>query len=305
MRPHNPSTGQAPALLGYGAATMDADGSSRPQIGAHQPLRQSALQGRTYVMIFKGTVLRGLSAALLAICFNAAAQVPLPRAFAVLSEVAREVSVVSFQESTGSRLGNNLRQRIAVPDGALDKVFLLGAQKTLKQGAAAGDIWLLAPADTDFFGFVQVSQGSDLKIPDDLLAALRERRSTHLLLFTRHRAEADLRFANRSDGTGTLEGMGYYVDHQTLVTNLDTGETVRGYLAAFTHFRATLIDVATQKVVASSATRANLITPVAGSNSSSTHPWATLTAAQKMSQLRVLVEAEVGRMVTELIAVKP
>lgn len=255
-------------------------------------------------MSFIRTVLQTLAGASVFVCLCATAQTPLPRSYAVVSEVARQVSVVSFQEGSGSRFNNNIRQRIDVPDGALDKVFLLGAQKALRQETAAGDIWLLAPSDSDFFGFVQVAQGDAIKIPDDLLAALRERRSSHLLVFTRHRADADLRFLSSSDGTGSLDGLGYYVDHQTRVRDVSSGEIVKGYLASFAHFRATLVEVATQRVVATSASTANLITSVAGSKSGSTHPWNSLTSAQKMTQLRELIEREVERMVPELTAVK-
>lgn len=244
---------------------------------------------------------RWFGAVALACCFSAGAQTTLPRAYAVVSEVARQVSVVSFQEATGSRFTNNIRQRIDVPDGALDKVFLLSAQKALKQVSPASDIWLLAPADTDFVGFIQPSKGDRLQLPDDLLSALRERKSTHLLIFTRHRAEADLRFLDSSDGTGTLEGLGYYVDHHTKVRQADARETGLGYLASYTHFRATLVDVATQQVLASSASLANRITPVAGANTGSTHPWQALTAAQKMTQLRDLVISEVDRLVPQLV----
>ena len=34
---------------------------------------------------------------------------------------------------------------------------------------------LLAPADSDFFGLLQATRGARVTIPDDLLAALRER----------------------------------------------------------------------------------------------------------------------------------
>ena len=76
-------------------------------------------------------------------------------------------------------------------------------------------------------------------------------------------------------------------------------------MASFTHFRATLVDVATLKVVESSASTGNLITSVASLESGSSHPWATLTPAQKMAQLRDLIEREVGRMVPDLIGIKP
>ena len=60
----------------------------------------------------KKSYARGLAAACLWMACTAIAQ-PEPRAYAVVSEVARQVNVVSFQESTGSRLNSNIRQRIA------------------------------------------------------------------------------------------------------------------------------------------------------------------------------------------------
>ncbi len=232
---------------------------------------------------------------------SAGAQTTTPRAYAVVSEIARHVNLVSFKENTGSRLDSNVRQRLAVPDGALDKVILLTAQKALKLADSRADIWLLAPADSDFFGLQQISQGSAMKIPADLLAALRERKSTHLLIFTPYRAEADLQFLNSREGTGSLEGLGFYVDHQTPVHSVAERETSRGYLAVYAHFRATLVDVATQQVTASSASTANRITTTAGAPSGSVNPWDSLTSTQKMAQLRDLAMGEVDRMVPELV----
>ncbi len=151
--------------------------------------------------MLKSACTHGFAVACLWLAVAANAQ-PTARSYAVVSEVARQVSVVSFQVSIGSLLNNNLRQRIDVPDGALDKVFLISAQKALKLATPGAEIWLLAPADSDFFGLLQPTQGSKVTIPDDLLGALRERKSTHLLVFTRHRDDADLRFLNGSDGSG-------------------------------------------------------------------------------------------------------
>ena len=254
--------------------------------------------------MLKSACTGGFAVVCLWLAAGATAQ-PTARSYAVVSEVARQVSVVSFQESTGSRLNNNLRQRFDVPDGALDKVFLISAQKALKLATPGADIWLLAPADSDFFGMLQPTQGSKVTIPDDLLVALRERKSSHLLVFTRHRDDADLRFLNVTDSTGQLEGLGYYVDHHSRVRLVEARQVGVGYLASFTHFRATLIDVATSQVVGTAATRANIITPVAGAQSTSAHPWDALTPAQKMTQLRDLVMQEVERMVPEVVRAKP
>ncbi len=250
------------------------------------------------------------AAFLIGSCISSGAQTTTPpaaRAYAVISEVARQVSVVSFQEATGSRLTGNIRSRIDVPDGALDKVFLISAQKALNQTAPAAAIWLLAPADSDFLGFIQVSTGDRVKIPDDLMEALRERKSTHLLIFTRHRDEAALSFVDGSDGSGPLEGLGYYVDHFTSVRMNESNDrsVAIGYLASFAHFRATLVEVASSRVVSSLTTRANLVTPTASVKSGSSHPWDALSPTQKMTQLRDLVIKEVDRMVPALTAGKP
>lgn len=224
-----------------------------------------------------------------------------PRAYAVVSEVARQVSVVSYQPSVG-KLGNNNRvQKIDVPDGALDKVFLLSAQKPLKAANDAADVWLLAPAETDFFGLAVFTDGGRIALPADLKAALQERKSTHLLLFSRYRAEADIRFNNGTENTGPLEGLGYYIDMEMPVRQLDKKEQVFGYLAAYTHFRATLIDVANERVLKSLVTRATRINTAAGNDAKEQHPWQALSAGEKMAQLRDLTQREVARMVPELL----
>ena len=227
-----------------------------------------------------------------------------PRAYAVVSEVARQVRVVTFQAQTGTRLNANLVQIVNVPNNELDKIFLLGSQKLLKQASPAADIWLLATADSDFFAPSGFEDGAPVKMPDDLAAALRERKSTHLLVFTRHKSEAYMRFREAVEGVGTLEGLGWYVDTSLSVRDLDTGDTGAGFMASYTHFRATLIDVAASRVVKTLTTRANRIN-IAGVNAKGNHPWSALSATEKMTQLRDLVLAELDRLVPELINAKP
>jgi hypothetical protein len=240
--------------------------------------------------------LLGTCALLLSLTSQAQSQ---PRAYAVISEVARQVSVVSYQPSVGNLGNNNRVQRIDVPEGALDKVFLLGAQAQLKKAGPQADIWLLAPSDSSFFGSPVITEGGRLTLPDDLRAALRERKSTHLLLFTRYRSEADIRFDNMTESTGPLEGLGYYVDMNMPVKIANASDSVFGYLAAFTHFRVSLVDVAQERVLKTMVTRASRIFTATGSKES--HPWSALTPGEKMARLRDLSLAELDRMVPEVI----
>jgi hypothetical protein len=228
---------------------------------------------------------------------------PLPRSYAVISEVAREVSVVSFQPSTGSNMNQNRRQRLPVPDGAFDKVALLAAQQAIKNTAAAAGVWLLAPAESDFFdGLRSYAVGDTVKLPADLAAALQENRSSHLLLVSRHRAEAQFRFVQLTDGTGLLDGLGFYVDRSARVKNLDTRETGQGYLAPYVHVRATLIDTATSKVLNTQTTQASRVFSAGEAKDGSGNPWEALTAAEKMATLRDMLRDEVTRLVPLVLA---
>jgi hypothetical protein len=233
---------------------------------------------------------------------SAQAQTPA-RSYAVISEMAREVSVVIQQDSTGSRLNNNSRQRIPVPEGALEKVALVAGEKALKKATPDAKVCLLAPADTDFFTSMQtVGEGSQVKIPDDLAAAFRERGSSHLLLFSRWRGDANLQLRDNSDGAGKLDGLGYYIDRSTRTRDTKTGLVGDGYLAPFAYFRISLIDVANGKVVGTREVQATTTISAGVARGGSTHPWDALTPSEKMTQLRDMLINEIDTTVPKLAA---
>ena len=226
---------------------------------------------------------------------------PLP-AIAVYSQVAREVSVVQFQEAIGTRINNNVRQRIPVPDGALDKVVVVLAGQALRQAMPMVNPWLVAPTDEDLFDSLQnATEGSKVAIADDMMAALKERGSTQLLLFTRFRADATLRAAYSREGTGQLEGLGFFVDNSTRTKNVDTNLVGVGFLAPYVHFRSTLVDVATQRVLRTRTTTEGYILSAADAKGSA-HPWDVMTPSQKMNTLRDMLKTEIDRVVPELMA---
>lgn len=242
-------------------------------------------------------------AAAFAVGGAAAQSVPLPPSYAVISEVAREVSIVQFQTSVGSRLNNNPRQRVGVPEGTFDKAALLAAQQALKLARPGSGAWLIAPSDSDFFDALRMPPaGGVVQMPADLAAALKENRSTHLLVFTRFRADAQIRFVELTDSPGQLDGLGLYVDRAARVKNLDNRLVSPGFLAPYVHVRATLIDTATGKVLSTKTSQASRIFTAADSKDGSTHPWDSLSSAEKMLTLRDMLRDEVTRLVPLLLA---
>ena len=221
---------------------------------------------------------------------------------AVYSQTARELSVMQFQTATGTRLNNNTRHRLPVPDSALDKAVVILAGEALKKALPFGRQWLVAPTDTDLFeSLLTVGEGEPVKFADDMLAALKEQGSTQLLLFTRVRDDASLRALNGRLGTGQLEGLGFYVDTHTPVRDVDLGQLGQGFLAPYAYFRSTLVDVASQRVLRTQVSRLGYVISAARSQGSA-HPWDVMSSSQKMTTLRDMMRDEIGRVVPLLVA---
>jgi hypothetical protein len=256
-----------------------------------------------FPLLLRATVLLSSLGVALASAQTSTAVPPAPRAYAVISEVARDVSVVAFQESTGSRLDSNKRDRLPVSDGALDKVALITAQQALKQAAPAASVWLIAPADSDFFpGLYSTSVGATVAMPADLAAVFKENRTTHLLLFTRFKAEAQFRFENLTEGPGPLDGLGFYIDRRAQVKSGPTSMTGIGFLAPYVHIRATLIDTATSKVIGTSTTQASRIFGASEAQDGSGNPWEALPGPQKINTLSDMLRDEVTRLTPMVLA---
>lgn len=249
---------------------------------------------------------RRAALALLALPATASfAQAPaMPASYAVISEFAREVRVTVFQDAIGSRLDTNPESRLPMPDGVLDKVALLEAKATLGRVAPVSPVWLISPLDADLLDARgDWAEGSAVKLPPDLADALKQRGSTHLIAFTRHRAEANLRAANDRLGSGRLEGIGFYVDRVTAMKNSDTLTQSTGFIAPYLYMRATLVDVRSGKVLRSR-------TIAEGQVLARDRPdqagdiWNVMSPKEKVERLSNLIKEQVGAAVAELVAAR-
>ncbi|MFY9512459.1 MAG: hypothetical protein WAQ05_15935 [Rubrivivax sp.] len=235
-------------------------------------------------------------------CGLAAAQPATPRSYAVLSEFAREINVVTFQESTGTRLNNNLRTSMPMPNGALDKVALVATRTAVQKAEPGAGLWLIAPLDTDLFPPTQVfSEGTVLKLPEDVAGEMKKRGHTHLLLLTRLRAEAELKALRSSEGTGPLEGLGFFVDRVTAGRNADTGQFSTGFLAPYMHARVILVDAASGRVVGIQRIKHSVVYSTARAEIKSTDAWDVMKPDEKVRYLANMIEREIGTAVPALL----
>jgi hypothetical protein len=242
----------------------------------------------------------GTLAAAMLLCAGTHAQTA--PSFAVISEVAREVSVITFQESTGSRLGANLRSRIDIPEGALDKVALIAAKNGLAKESPGAAVWLLAPMPADLFDAAQnPAPGDVVKFPADLADAFKERGTTHLLLFQRFRGEATLKAARETMGSGRVDGLGFFVDSQTPLVIEGTSKMTKGYVAPYFFMRSSLIDAKTGKVLGTKVSTESRVL-VSQQTMSGTRAWDMFTPQRKVEMLRDGLIAEIDAALPALLS---
>ena len=140
-----------------------------------------------------------------------------------------------------------------------------------------------------------------MTIPDAIRTALQNEKATHLILITKHRDEAQFQFANASDGTGMLEGLGFYLDGATDTYSGATGDAGRGYIAPYVYAKVTLIDVQTSKVIKKQTIKASMAISSARAQENLASPWAALSSAEKVSAINRLIQREIARVVPKLL----
>ncbi|MBP8120559.1 MAG: hypothetical protein KAY04_04890, partial [Burkholderiales bacterium] len=110
-----------------------------------------------------------------------------------------------------------------------------------------------------------------------------------------------LQFYGNSDGGGRLEGLGFYLDGGTVVTDSSSGESGRGYIAPFAYFTVTLADAKTMKILGRKSVTASTTISSARALEDRASPWQALSAAEKVSIINRLIQREVGRVMRELM----
>ena len=224
------------------------------------------------------------------------------RVYVVLSLVGDQINVVNYQRTTGSGLDRNLHRSIPVKDGVFDKDVLLAADAALKRQDAGALVKLIVSSAPDLFEHQdRFFDGGRVALPKQIDSAARTSGATHLVLVTKHRAEAALQMMNDKVGSGKLEGLGFYVDNEKVTKRTDTGEVGRGFLAAFVYIKVSLVDLNTSMVVQEQPVTATAALSAASAKEG-VDPWDALSPAEKVEMLQRMIKLELARVVPQIIA---
>jgi len=223
--------------------------------------------------------------ALLALPGAGAAEVTKPT-IAVLSLIGDEMTLVTRRMSTGSRLDRNDRQSVPIDEPTFDVAAAVAAERAIKEALPKAERLRMSVRDKRLFalqdGVFEPGPASD-GLRQALQALLLDAKATHLLLITKRRDVAQFRLADSHIGDGKIEGIGIFVDNTVGLEDPVRRQSGTGYFACYAYVKATLVDVATMRVLGASHGSESVMTTAIGM--SATNAWEALSTAGKAENL--------------------
>jgi len=237
--------------------------------------------------------------ALLALLFMQPTIAAESRTYAVLSLVGDKLMVARFEITTGSRLDKNARAFVELPNREVDRTMVFAVEDAIKEADPGARVVLLMANDPAIYAAQSpaAADGAASALPalQGLLAGVK---ASHLILVTKYRGEARIPVNETVVGSGSLEGLGFYIDDTRRIVDPRNGEQSRGLLAPFGYVRFSLVDLATSRALREDlATRA---IPV--SNQRATSAWENLGGEEKARMLQRIILQEVAETVPKLLA---
>jgi hypothetical protein len=214
--------------------------------------------------------------------------------FAVISDVGDTLTVIHQGTSVGSNLDRNDRQKLKVKDSPLDNTALGAARQALlaRYPNAPVSLFAVSEADAPFFN------GERFTPPAELAAELAKDGVTHVLVLTKLRTDSAMKTRDGTVlGTGRVDGLGFYIDHDTEMVSARTGQHGNGFIAAFVSVKATLVDLAQAKVLNSEGVRLSDMALAVGKDGQARSAWQAWSAQQKLQALQSLLIEGLGRAV--------
>jgi hypothetical protein len=217
------------------------------------------------------------------------AQSPAPRA-GILMGVGDRISIVQQEGRVGSHLNRNVQQtaRIGPENFQTDAVLMVASAL---QAARPGVKTVEMPLRSDVQTLPWRVEGSRLIVEPVLASALERAKVSTLVLVEPLSAPAELKLADLTMGSGRLEGLGFYVDNETLVRRKDRGDTSVGFLGLFAYFRTLVVEVPSMEVQCTRRSTGST-TVAADRDAPGTHPWQALSVEHKIEVLRNVLKTE-------------
>lgn len=223
--------------------------------------------------------------------------------YIILSLVGDRVTIVRQEPKTGSHLDQNRYEVARLTEPVLDDFAVRVADATIGKARPDASVITLRASDPRLYALRDSWLDANAIDVQALLSLVAKQfppsPDAHLLLITPYRDQPELKTDRHYRGTGTVAGLGFYLDHSTRLRSHDTMESAVGFLGVFAHFQLVLINLQTSAIEAHE--RVVVGTTYAASRSPDLTPWNALTQAQKTRALESLMKREIERLLPAML----
>ncbi len=225
-----------------------------------------------------------------------------PDKVSVLSLLGDSVQLVSVQAARPDAAQGG--EWTSAPTGGMDSALLQAIEQTIKAGALRREVKLYTSTTRALFGDpASLFVDGKLSLPGTLGEAVRQSGSAHLLLVTRSSQASGLAAALPSlPGAlgANLEGPGFVIDQRPAGQIGIDGYGGLPVFAAYAFIRVALIDLSDLRLKRERSIAVATRLPV--SRETAANPWGALNSEQRNAALKALVEVELPKAVSALLA---
>jgi hypothetical protein len=233
-------------------------------------------------------------------------QKPLDRRWAALSLIGDALTIVTYVPKVGSSVDTNRRATLPLSDPTFDKDAIGAVANAVSAAVPDASVsLLLATSPSHYERQADLVRSDTARIAPDLVDAVRATAATHLVLVSKHRAEARLKLDGGTVGSGSLEGLGFYVDRTYETQRADHGESDIGFLAPYAYLNVSIVEAATLRLITGLPVKASTVLSPVRNMETVLNPWEALSSAEKVQMLRDMVRHEVSTAVTKAIQSVP
>lgn len=230
-----------------------------------------------------------------------------PRKYGILSLAGDAISTVTYVPDIGTKLNpNDVQTYPMLANTSFDETAIRTASAAIKKLEPDATPFLMLSTDAELhqtqnaiFDSPAANQGNR----DYLKSLWKDKGITHLILVTKYRADAELRFMQQSEGTGKIEGLGFYMDNRARVTSFgkDGNHSSDGVLMPYVYVKLRLVNAETLEPEREVRQKQSQLVTYAPDADRAVRTWDALTAKQKIVYLDELLQEAVNEAVPKLL----
>jgi hypothetical protein len=218
--------------------------------------------------------------------------------YAVISLIGDRMQIAYAKGVEGQPVDRIERRWVLLEDSTIDRAALLAVNDKLRELVPGSDPVLLQAFERSYFDVNAGTAG----IIDWIRQLVKDKpgpRVTRAVIVSKTQYDGIPALQKPFIGSGSLEGVGFFVGRTPPPAGLDPNSAGPGFLSPFAYFEVTTVDLVSGRVL--NRERGTASNAISAQGTDTGNPWDTLTGHQKVQALVNLVQHELASVLPKLL----